>query len=1056
MVGEAFTFSGSSAYIQIPDSASLELTNQLTLELWYKDTGCPSGNHFYGLLGKRAPYPSGANFGISLYLGGPSYLQVYLQDPNYAGYQASTSPLPPAGVFHHVAATYSQVTPEQVEARTYVDGQLASVGVLSGNLARTLNHAPVTLGSPNGFESFFVGLIDEPTIYRRALSAPEILAIYNASVSGKCQTPFPPTIYSQPANQAVFVGQTASFAVSASGTAPLSYQWSFDGTNLPGATTASLLLTNVQAAQSGNYSVLVTNAVGAVLSSNALLAVNPPPPCATPASGLVSWWRGEGDASDFFGGNKGAILSGITFIPGEVGQAFNFDGNTGAVIVPQAPNLQVQSFTIEAWIKPTDISIPRPILEYGDPGQTSDVELWYSLNPGGVDVPGALYGIVREVNINNYLQLATAGGLVWPNQWTHVGFTFDFVTRTAALFVNGTNVATRTSPVPIQPNTTNSVNIGLRPVGSADVWSGRRHAGGLDEVSIYARALSGKEIQAIYNASIAGKCTAPVQPAIYSQPADQMATVGNTASFSVGVSGTQPLNYQWSFNGSIIPGATNASLVLANVQRSQAGNYAVQVTNAVGSATSSNAVLTVNFPPATIQAVTTTASADGSVVLPVDLIANGNENALGFSLDFSPSLLTYTNIALGSGATGAGLIVNTNQAGNGQLGVALSLPAGSTFSAGIQEVVEVRLVASALTNTAAAQVTFGDQPVGRQLADSHGNPLLATYSGTSVLIPAAAFEGDVWPRPNGDKVVTISDWVLEGRYAARLDYPTNASEYQRADCAPRSTLGDGAITVADWVQVGRYAAGLDPATRAGGPTNDLGPNMVLSAGEAKLPARNLLPHTKGLNPRQIKAANSDLAPGEPSAVSVLLEAQGNENALGFSLAFDPTVFTYTSACLGAGAGGATIEVNASQAGSGRLAVVLALPTGTSFPAGTSEVVRVNLRPKSSALGVYPLSLTDQPVTREVVDPTATPLTADFMNANITVNPLPVLSIHQAPESITLSWPLWATNFTLQGADGALFPSLHWTNLPTGFVITNSEASVTLPLRGQVSFYRLQK
>jgi hypothetical protein len=58
----------------------------------------------------------------------------------------------------------------------------------------------------------------------------------------------------------------------------LSYQWNFYGTNLSGATNTSLTLTNVQAWQAGNYAVLVTNAYGSILSSNAVLTVNLPPP----------------------------------------------------------------------------------------------------------------------------------------------------------------------------------------------------------------------------------------------------------------------------------------------------------------------------------------------------------------------------------------------------------------------------------------------------------------------------------------------------------------------------------------------------------------------------------------------------------------------------------------------------------------------------------------------------------------------------------------------------------------------------------------------------------
>jgi len=71
-------------------------------------------------------------------------------------------------------------------------------------------------------------------------------------------------------------------------------------------------------------------------------------------------------------------------------------------------------------------------------------------------------------------------------------------------------------------------------------------------------------------------------------------------------------------------------------------------------------------------------------------------------------------------------------------------------------------------------------------------------------------------------VVSITDWVEVGRFAAHLDIPMTPSEFQRADCAPRSTLGNGVLTVADWVQAGRYAVGLDPLTPAGGPTQGPG------------------------------------------------------------------------------------------------------------------------------------------------------------------------------------------------------------------------------------------
>jgi Immunoglobulin domain len=82
-----------------------------------------------------------------------------------------------------------------------------------------------------------------------------------------------PMIIAQPQSQTAVAGMDVSFTVTATGTAPLSYQWRKDGLELAGQTTSALALTNVIRAQSGLYSVVISNAVGKVTSSNALLRV---------------------------------------------------------------------------------------------------------------------------------------------------------------------------------------------------------------------------------------------------------------------------------------------------------------------------------------------------------------------------------------------------------------------------------------------------------------------------------------------------------------------------------------------------------------------------------------------------------------------------------------------------------------------------------------------------------------------------------------------------------------------------------------------------------------
>jgi len=78
----------------------------------------------------------------------------------------------------------------------------------------------------------------------------------------------------QPADVAVSVGQTATFSVTASGTAPLSYQWARDGADIAGANATSLTVSNLQLSDSGaRFSVAVSNGAGQVTSRGALLTV---------------------------------------------------------------------------------------------------------------------------------------------------------------------------------------------------------------------------------------------------------------------------------------------------------------------------------------------------------------------------------------------------------------------------------------------------------------------------------------------------------------------------------------------------------------------------------------------------------------------------------------------------------------------------------------------------------------------------------------------------------------------------------------------------------------
>lgn len=124
--------------------------------------------------------------------------------------------------------------------------------------------------------------------------------------------------------------------------------------------------------------------------------------------------------------------------------------------------------------------------------------------------------------------------------------------------------------------------------------------------------------------SVAVLTVTNLPPSISTQPQNVTVTVGNAAAFSVTAAGANPLAYQWRFNGTNIANATNVSYSIASAQLTNAGNYAVVVTNISGSITSSTATLTVlstqavafaqwNFNSVTPDGSTTTGSTTPSL-----------------------------------------------------------------------------------------------------------------------------------------------------------------------------------------------------------------------------------------------------------------------------------------------------------------------------------------------------------------------------------------------------------------------------------------------------------
>jgi hypothetical protein len=1035
--GLAFNFDGTTSAITIPPSPSLNLSN-LTIETWIFPTDSGTPRPIFEYANSTGGYALGFWYNIGAGAQpSPGALFGFARDavnPNSNFYLASTGGLLPINQWSHVAFTFDS---SGMRAVLYVNGVVVATNNFgipvhpNTQLAVNLGYRPV--GSSEVYAGFRLkGELDEVSLYSRVLTSTEIQAIATAGAGGKCPGTIPPQIDAEPRTQTVMVGQAAVFTAYASGTKPLSYQWSFGGTNIAGATTSSLVLTNVQLGQSGAYSVGVTNLYGSAVFSNLNLTVASAPPCAQPPAGLVSWWPGNGDATDASGGQNG-IFTNPEFGSGEVGQSFKFDGSGNYIRVPAAPSLdvgQAAGLTVEGWVAPVDVTKPNPIFEWL-PGASDTYGVHFYV--------GGASDLYADVSGGGDHVIQTGTGVLTNGGFQHVALTYDKASGTARLFLNGAMLA-QTVVGTFTPQTSKDVYIGYRP--NFVPFGPYTFNGLIDEVTLYSRALTSSEIQTISTAGVSGKCSVSLSPFLFTSPGNQTVTENQSATFSVNATGSAPLSYQWMFGSTAIPGATNSTLMLTNVQMSQAGIYSVTVTNGYGTVTSSNATLVVNFPPANVNAVTSSGTGGQLLTVPIVLVANGNENAVGFSLNFSSPKLTNVGVTLGHGATGASLQFNGGAPGT--VGIAVAMPSGQTFAPGTQEVAQVSFIPAVSASGYSVPLTFGDLPTKRELSDAKANPLAANFNGAQAVIGRSSFEADLSPLPNGDGAVTVVDWVQVGRYVAALDSPTNTSEFQRADCAPRATGGDGLLTVSDWVQAGRYAAGLDPLTLAAGPSAPAGGNTV-----------GLLRKEGTSNLRMVTVQGPLLFQGQTATASIELQAQGDENAVGLSLSFDPKVVSYTGALLGSDATSATMDVNANQAASGQLGIILALPTNASFTPGSRQLVKVSFQAVTTNSIDAAVTLADLPVRREVADTNALPVSASYVNGVISVNPRPSLAISQAKQTISLGWPLWATNYILQQALGTSLPISTWTNLTVSPVTTNNAFGVTLPVGGSVQFYRLQ-
>ncbi len=328
---------------------------------------------------------------------------------------------------------------------------------------------------------------------------------------------------------------------------------------------------------SGAYSRDIDNVriYDRALSSNEVMqlyAYESTPPQTLLANGLVAYYPFNGNVNDASGnGNNGNLQTGIGFGADRFGNpqsALYFtNGAAGEMTTTQLQGAG-NDFALSLWFNlPTNYLNLGPqylvcltdtqtggwgevdkVLQVGTPGQSN--ELFFYLYPG------------QQVFLPSPNPEA-------DGQWHHAVASLSSLGM--MLYLDGNLVATN-------PNNLSQ--------GFSGFWRIRPGQGFVDEVRIYDRALLTNEVQQLYAFE---RGTNP--PSIIAQPQPLTVNAGDIVLFSVAAIGSPSLAYQWTLNGTNIFTATGSSLTISNVAQTNLGTYAVIVTNAFGSITSSNAML---------------------------------------------------------------------------------------------------------------------------------------------------------------------------------------------------------------------------------------------------------------------------------------------------------------------------------------------------------------------------------------------------------------------------------------------------------------------------------
>ena len=418
-----------------------------------------------------------------------------------------------------------------------------------------------------------------------------------------------PAIATQPASRTMLApGGTVTLFVVVSNTPPYWYQWQHAGTNLPGATSSSLAISNLQdGINTGTYRVTVMNIVGSTNSANATVTIVAPTANSyasyVVADGPTAYWRLDETSGptiyDSVGGfdgtcySAGAINDGSAFgmsqtgpLNGDPDTCIQFNAaSTTKIDVPYSTVLDQPQFTVEFWCDALSVqqfAVGPLTFRTGGPYDGWGIYVGWDATthaePYSLGGPFIGVGSGGWVGTTAYTNFALA-------TWVHVAFSYDGANL--LYYVNGQLVSSAASAVYPPHYTPRPLRIGA---GSTENDGNYWWDGLIDEVAVYPKSLSASRILQHYSV---GKNGASSMPEIVQQPVSVTNYATYTKVLSVSALGTPPPTYQWTKDSTNITGATLSTLSFSSLKLSDSGTYAVTVSNRMGVVTSSNAVLQV-------------------------------------------------------------------------------------------------------------------------------------------------------------------------------------------------------------------------------------------------------------------------------------------------------------------------------------------------------------------------------------------------------------------------------------------------------------------------------